>query len=92
MPEGVPGQQVQRRLLQPTVQEPVQCLQAVSYTHLDVYKRQVMGLPPFLPDQVIAQHVGQLHDLLVADGFPLELGRQVGNAVRDVYKRQRIPT
>src|SRR5699024_6300848 len=44
----------------------------------------VMGLPPFLPDQVIAQHIGQFHNLLVADGFPLELGRQVGNAVRPV--------
>src|SRR5699024_1152074 len=42
----------------------------------------VIGLPPFLPDQVIAQHIGQLHDLLIANRFSLELGGQVGNTVR----------
>ena len=33
-------------------------------------------------DQVIAQHISQLHDLLVADRFPLELGGQIGNPIR----------
>ena len=31
--------------------------------------------------KVIAQRVGKLHDLFVADALPLQLGRQVGNAV-----------
>ena len=41
----------------------------------------VMDLPPFLPNQLIPQHVGQLHSLLIVDGFPLELVGQVGNTV-----------
>ena len=32
----------------------------------------------------MAQHVGQLHDLFIADGLPLNLGGQVGNTVRPV--------
>ena len=41
----------------------------------------VMDLPPFLPNQHIPQHVGQLHSLLIVNGFLLELVGQVGNTV-----------
>lgn len=39
-------------------------------------------LPPFLPDQFITQRVGKLDDLFIADALPLQLGGQIGNAVR----------
>ena len=38
--------------------------------------------PPFLPDQFITQRVGKLDDLFIADALPLQLGGQIGNAVR----------
>ena len=39
-------------------------------------------LPPFLPNQFITQRVGKLDDLFIADALPLQLGGQIGNAVR----------
>ena len=39
-----------------------------------------LSLPPF-PYKVIAQHISKLHDFFVADALPLQLGRQVGDAV-----------
>ena len=40
------------------------------------------SLSSFLPDDFIAQRVGKLDGLRVAQGFPLELVGQVGYAVR----------
>lgn len=50
-----------------------------------------LSLPPFLPYEVIPQHISQFHDFFVADALPLQLGRQVGNAVRPaVFVMQQV--
>ena len=49
------------------------------------------SLSSFLPDDFIAQRVGKLDGFDVAQGFPLELIGQVGNAVRPaVFVPQQI--
>ena len=71
---------------------PVAGFKSVSYTHLDVYKRQVQNDM----DELVLQPAGQLIDILIVGikgGF-VHLG-QCAQAVSythlDVYKRQSIP-